>query len=301
LTSDRPADDIARHEAGNVLLGLGLAMAGHAVFSVQDAVVKWLVAGHAVWQILFMRSVTITLISVALAARTGLALSLRTQQKPLIFTRAACMLFAWLSYYTAARSLTLPDLVTLYYASPLFVTVLAVFVLGERVYAARWVAVSVGFAGVLVAANPTGRADLLPAALVLLAAFLWGWAGILSRMIARTEKTETQMLFTNGLFVMVCGVTMPWLWRDPDLFELFLMVGIGCISGLGQYLVYESMRHAPASVVAPSSYTSLAWAFLWGLVIWGDVPENTVFAGAGIIVLGSLIMLWAEWRRPKNA
>jgi S-adenosylmethionine uptake transporter len=284
---------------GNTLFGLGLAIIGNAVFSVQDPAVKWLVADYTVWQVLFIRSLVITAIAVGLAWKTGRARVLASPNKPALVMRAMIMLVAWLLYYNAARSLTLPDLVTLYYASPLFITVLSIVVLGEQVNSARWVAVFVGFAGVVIAANPTGRPDLVPALLVLAAAFLWGLSNILMRRISASETTETQMLFTNSAYLIMCGTAMFYVWRPPSLLEFVLMAGIGISSGVGQYCVYESVRHAPASLVAPCTYTALLWSFLWGYVIWGDLPTGAVLVGAGLILSGSAIVVVAEWRRRR--
>lgn len=293
MTPARPQD------GGNVVLGIGLAVCGNAVFSLQDAVVKWLVADYGIPQVLFMRSVVIVAIAAGFAFRSATRGALQSPNKGQLVLRASCMLLAWLCYYTAARELKLADLVTLYYASPLFVTIMSIFLLGEKVHAARWIAVAFGLAGVVVAANPTGRPDLLPAGLVLIAAFLWGLSNILMRKISATESTQTQMLFTSAFFVVACAVVLPWTWITPSPTDLALMLGIGCVAGLGQYLLFEAVRHAPASVVAPCAYLSLAWAFLWGFVIWGDLPDRTVVSGAGLIVLGSAVLLIAEWRRMR--
>jgi S-adenosylmethionine uptake transporter len=287
-------------ESGNVLLGLALALAANAVFSFQDAVVKWLVADYAVLQVLFTRSLVIAVIAASVYRGPAIRGLLKSRHKPALALRAAAMVTAWLCYYTAARSLVLADLVTLYYAAPLIITVMSIFILGERVDAARWVAVIVGFLGVVVAANPTGRPDLLPAGLVLVAAALWAWANILMRKISASESTEVQMLFTGLAFVLACLPALPWIWVTPDPFSLAAMTGIGAFAAVGQYLMYESVRHAPASAVAPCSYTSLGWAFLWGWVIWRDIPEGTVFAGAGLILLGSIIIVGSEWRNQRR-
>jgi len=287
-------------ESGNVLLGLALALSANAVFSFQDAVVKWLVADFAVLQVLFIRSLAIATIAGTVYWRTAFRGVLRSPHKPALALRAAAMVTAWLCYYTAARSLVLADLVTLYFAAPLIITVMSIYILGEQVRWPRWLAVIVGFAGVVVAANPTGRPDLLPAGLVLVAATLWAWSNILMRKISATESTEVQMLFTGLAFVVACLPALPWVWVTPDPLTLALMTGIGCFAALGQYLMYESVRHAPASAVAPCSYTSLGWAFLWGWVIWRDIPELTVFAGAGLILLGSLIVVGSEWREVRR-
>jgi len=282
-------------EPGNVLLGLALALLSNAVFSTQDAVVKWLVADFAVLQVLFSRSLVIAIVAAAVYRQKAVIGMLKSKHKPALLLRAGAMVAAWLCYYTAARSLALADLVTLYYASPLIVTVLSIFILKEKVGWARWVAVFVGFAGVVVAANPTGRPDLMPAGLVMVAATLWAWAGILMRRIAATESTGVQMLFTSIAFIVACVPALPWIWVTPDLLSAGLMFGIGVAAALGQYLMYESVRHAPASAVAPCSYSSLGWAFLWGWVIWQDVPERTVIAGAALILLGAVIVVGSEW------
>jgi S-adenosylmethionine uptake transporter len=287
-------------ETGNVMLGIGLALSANAVFSFQDAVVKWLVADYAVLQILFIRSLAIALVALAVYRKKVVFGLIKSRHKPALALRAAAMVLAWLCYYTAARTLVLADLVTLYYAAPLIITVMSIFVLGEKVNAARWVAVFVGLAGVIIAANPTGRADLLPAGLVLVAASLWAWANILMRQISASESTEVQMLFTGLAFVVACAPVLPWIWVTPPPLTFAMMAGIGAFAAIGQYLMYESVRHAPASAVAPTSYTSLGWAFLWGWVIWRDIPEPTVFAGAGLILIGSLIIVVSEWHRARK-
>jgi S-adenosylmethionine uptake transporter len=281
------------------LAGMALAVAGYAVFSLQDASVKWLVADYAVVQILFMRSLTIVVLGLIVGHRAGIARALvASPNKRALALRALVMLVAWLCYYSAARHLALPDLVTLYYASPLFVVVLSIALLGERVTAARWIAVLLGLAGVVVAADPTGEADLLPAALVVIAAVLWAWSTILVRQIMRSESTLTQMMFTSAVFLAVCGATLPWTWRTPDAEGLALMFGLGVASGVAQMLLYEGMRRAPASAIAPCEYTSLVWAYLLGWMIWGDVPAMHVVAGGALIVAGSLVAVAGERRRP---
>lgn len=179
MTKIDVAGDVRAIARGDVLAGLGLASVAYALFAIQDATVKWLVADYTVWQVLFVRSATIVLLSSVAARPVGLGRALRSPNKPVLLLRAAATLSAWLCFYSAARHLGLADLVTLYYAAPLFVTVLSIILLGEQVTAARWAAVVVGLAGVLIAANPTGRPDLWPALLVLAAALLWALSTIL--------------------------------------------------------------------------------------------------------------------------
>ncbi|MBL8708346.1 MAG: DMT family transporter [Rhodospirillaceae bacterium] len=290
----------ARQEPGpveNVQLGVLLAIGGYGIFSGQDAIVKWLVADHAIWQILFVRSLTVSIVVLALARHSGIAGVVRSPNKASLTLRAGLILAAWLCYYTAARHLALPDLVTLYYAAPIFITVMSIVFLKENVTAMRWLSVIVGFAGVVVAANPSGRPEFWPALLVLMAAVLWGGAVILMRRSMHNESSLTQMLFSNGLFVIVCGATLPWTWVAADWFHLFLMVTLGIGSGIGQFMLYESFRRAPASVIAPTEYTALVWAVILGYVVWQDLPTLPGVIGAGLIALAAVIVMVAERKK----
>ena len=295
-TSSDPASDSA---SGTVLAGVCLGIAGYGLFSLQDAAVKWLVDDFTVWQVLFIRSVSLTALLLLIARRAGVSSMLASRNKGPLLLRAIVILAAWLCYYNAARDLGLAELTTLYYAAPVLVVVLSIVLLRERVHAARWIAIGLGFAGVVVAANPTGRPDLLPALLVLIAAGLWAWSNILVRQIMAYETTLNQMLFSNGAFVVLAGVAMPWTWQTPDPRSLALMVGLGVLSGAGQFLLFEGFRRAPASAIAPCEYTSLVFAFLLGYAIWGDLPADSVFLGAGLVALGSVVLVLSELRRSR--
>ncbi|MBV8567201.1 MAG: DMT family transporter [Methylobacteriaceae bacterium] len=289
-----PGDD-------RVLSGIGLAVLGYSVFSIQDATVKWLVQSLPVFEILFVRSLTI---AVALALHAGpsrLAAIVRSPTRWALLARSVLILLAWISYYTAARSLPLAQLVTMYFATPIFVVALSIFILGEQVGAFRWGAVLAGFAGVVIAANPGGSTSLVPAGLTLFAAFCWAMTNILVRLISRVETTRTQMLAGNATFALGSALALPIVWVPPDPFSLALMLMLGVAGGAGQFLVFESFRFAPASVVAPFEYVGLIFAFVWGFVIWRDVPRPEVFAGAGLILASGLVLLMAERRRRREA
>jgi len=279
------------------LAGIALATAGYGVFTIQDAIIKWLVADHTVWQILFFRSVTVTAISAVLAGRQGFRAAIVSPNRAKLMLRGVVILIAWLCYYGAARHLGLAELTTLYYAAPLFVTILSVLLLGERVHAARWAAIAIGLAGVVIAANPAGRPDFVPALMVLAAAALWAWSNILVRQVIALESTASQMLFSNATFVFAAGAAMPFVWQTPAPVDLALMVALGFVAALGQFLLFESFRLAPVSAVAPCEYTALVWAFLLGYLVWGDLPSRAVFVGAGVILLASLVLVASEGRR----
>jgi drug/metabolite transporter (DMT)-like permease len=280
-------------------IGIGLGVLAYAMFSMHDATIKWLVAELPIWQVLFCRSLTIVIGCVIIGRTKLLARAVATPLKASLALRGAVTLVAWLCYYTASRSLPLAQLLSLYFASPLAVTLLAGPLLGERVTRARWGAVLVGFGGVIMATDPVDLHLSLATVLVLIAAALWGYGVILMRRIARRESSMLQILYTNGSFLIGTGVACAFTWQMPSWSEAGLLLLIGVIGGVAQFALFEGCRHAPASVMATVEYTALIWAFILGYVIWGDIPVPAVFIGAGLIVLAGLLLVLAERRASR--
>ncbi len=282
------------------MVGVALAVAAYCVFSAQDAMVKWLVTDHSVWEVLFARSVTILALCLAIGRMSLLRQAIGSRRKGPLLLRGAVILAAWLCYYTAARELQLAELTTIYFAAPLMVTTLSVLLLKEQVRWPRWAGVGLGFVGVLIACSPGGAESSTAVALTLLAALLWAYSNILVRQISAFETTPTQMLFSNGFFALVCGVTLPWSWTAPAAGDLALMAALGLFGAAAQYLLFEGFRLAPASLIAPFEYSSLVWAFGLSWLIWADIPTIAVFAGAGLIIFSGLVVIAGEWHASRS-
>lgn len=280
----------------SVLSGILLTMFSYFLFTLQDASVKWLVVALPVWQILFVRSVTIFAICVAIGRRPVLRSARHSPVLRPLFLRNLLLLAAWLSYYTAARDLGLAELTTLYYASPILITILAVPILKEDVPPLRWIAVLVGFIGVVVATDPlgTGMTLSLPVWLALQAAVFWAISTVLLRKTAMQEVTLVQMTISSGFFIVFTGIAVAVSWVTPSLVDVALMAGTGLIAGIAQYALFEGMRRAPVSMLAPFEYSSLIWAFGIGFLIWGDVPARQVFVGAALIFSAGMIIILGE-------
>jgi S-adenosylmethionine uptake transporter len=193
--------------------------------------------------------------------------------------------------------LGLAELTTIYYVAPAITVVLSVFILKEAVGLRSWVAVIMGLAGVAVAAKPGGNVPLVPALLVLAAAVCWAFSAVLGRLISRSESTASQMIVANGAFALCCGFAMLWVWRTPSATDLGLMAAVGVAGGLAQLAMFEGYRYAPASLTAPTEYTSFVCSFLLAYAIWSEVPSAHVWAGAVLIAGSGLALLW--FKRPS--
>lgn len=279
-----------------VLSGVLLTILAYFLFSLQDASVKLLVADLPVFQILFVRSVVIFSGCLLLSRGQVVRRAVKSPVLLPLFFRNLLLLGAWLAYYNAARELGLAELTTVYYASPILITLLAVPILKEEVPAIRWMAVIFGFIGVVVACNPLARGMTLsaPVGLALLAAVLWALSTVLLRKTALHESTMVQMVISSGFFIVLTGIACAFFWTPVTINNLLLMASTGIVAGIGQFALFESFRRAPVSVLAPFEYTSLVWAFILGFMIWGDIPAHNVFFGAALIFLAGVIILVGE-------
>ncbi len=274
--------------------GIAVGVLAYFVFALHDAAIKLLVVDIPVWQVLFFRSGTILAVCLAIGRRALLErAAASTLKRPLAF-RGVVNLTAWLCYYSAARSLPLAQLLSLYFAAPLMITIMARQILKEPVTRARWISVGIGFIGVLFASDPTGLRASFPALLVLIAAALWGYGIILMRQIARMEPTLLQMLTVNTVFFIATGAACCFHWAPVTTRQVAMLLGVGLIGGLAQFLVFEAARMIPASVMATVEYSALPWAFLLGYWIWRDIPAAPVFFGAAVIVLAGALLVRAE-------
>jgi S-adenosylmethionine uptake transporter len=284
-------------DASRTLTGVGLAATAWAAFSAQDAIIKYLVVTIPVPEMLFVRSLLITLAASLVLRRSEFVVMLQRRSLAAIGVRAGFILVAWLTYYAAARWLSLPALVTIYFAAPLFVVALAGIMLGETPGPARWGATIIGFVGVVVAADLSAAPSALPALMVLFAAFCWAVVSILTRSLTQAITTKALMVGTNVVFVFACALVGPFLFVVPSPFECGLLLLLGICGGVGQFFLFQGMRLAQASAIAPFEYSSFAWATLWGWLVFGDLPTPHVLTGGAIILGAGLFLLAAESRR----
>jgi drug/metabolite transporter (DMT)-like permease len=298
-TSAKPAADAGAPHPYAVMWGILCVTAAFAIFTFHDALTKWVVADYSPLQVLFVRSVTILTLCCAIGRKRMIVRSARSPIRNTLMLRSIFLLGAWFAFYTAAQRLQLAELTTIYFASPLMVAVLAVPILGETVSRGRWVAILIGFGGVLIACRPDVRAPASAIGLALVAAALWAASMILIRQVALREPTLLQMMTSSFTFVLLTGAALPFTWQTPRLLDLALMAAIGVIGAGAQFLLIEGIKRAPASVVSPLEFTALVWSFVLGYAIWGDVPAVNVFAGAGLILVSGVLIVGSEWKKAR--
>jgi drug/metabolite transporter (DMT)-like permease len=172
-------------------------------------------------------------------------------------------------------------------------TALSALVLRETVDRARWLAIMVGFAGVLVTLQPSAHAVSWPACVALLGSGLYAVVLTTTRSLRRTPNRVLVALQLASV-VMAGAVTLPFAWITPTWPALLVLSGVGLISISGSILLNRALQMAPASVIAPFQYVSIVWAIVFGYVFFGDIPDLALVGGAIIIIGAGLFILVRE-------
>jgi drug/metabolite transporter (DMT)-like permease len=283
---------------------------GVLVFSVQDAIIKRVSGGYPLTEVVFIRSCVAAPILLALVQRESGWRAIFSSSLGLLTLRATIMFGAYTAYYMAFPALPLADAVALYFTVPLFVTALAGPFLGERTNWRVWLAVLLGFAGVMVMLQP-GSGLFEPAALLsLLAAALYGMAMLMARKFGDTLSASVMAFYQNGVFMVGAGLAALALhglgvvraehpslsflvrpWVMPSLTDGLLIAACGVVAAVGIMLLTNAYRAARASTVTPFEYTGILWAPMWGFLFFSEVPRATTLAGAAVIVVAGLLAL----------
>ena len=279
---------------------MALGIGAYSLFALHDAMVKAAIMSLPVTQILFVRSAVIIALCLAIGG-TGVVFDLwHSRNRRLILGRGLMTLAAWVMYYSAGRELQLAEMTTLYYFAPVLTTVLAVIFLKEQLTLARIGAASIGFFGVVVAANPSGFTIGWPVVMVLSAALCWAIAMILMRTISKSERTLVQVFAQSFIQVIAMGVVSLPFWHNMTPREIALCISAGLIGGLGQLTLVEAARRVPASVLGTVEYGALIWSFIFGYLFWAEMPASTVYVGAFLVVAAGLTLALSERRSRRE-
>jgi drug/metabolite transporter (DMT)-like permease len=278
------------------LAGIGLMLLATFMFSLNDALGKWLVATYSVPQILFLRAVAALLLLAPFIVRAGLGAFRKAPQPGLQVLRAILATAEVSCFYLAVRYLPLADAMTFYLAGPIYVTAMSALFLSERVGIYRWGAVIVGFVGVLIALNPALGTLGIGSLIALAGSFVYAIFIVTTRQVSNTSNvvlTTTQAL--GGLAFGAIGSPFSWVPVESGSHYLLLLL-LGAVSILAITCVNQSLRLAPASVVIPYQYALIVFAIIFGYVFFGDAPRLNTLAGAAIIVASGLFIFLREKR-----
>lgn len=277
------------------LAGIAMMLLGILLFALNDAMGKWLVSTYTVGQVLVMRSAAALLVILPFVIKQGVGRTLKPERPALQVLRVVFGSFEVALFYVAVIYLPLADAMTIWLAAPVWVVILAALLLGERVDARRWLAVAAGFAGVVVALNPTGASLTMPALIAVLGSVLFAAMMIAGRQLRGTP--DVTLVFWQTLGALVMGLMLtPFGWVSPSLTDAALLALLGIVAMSGHICVTRSLKLAEASVVVPYQYTLIVWALIFGWFVFKDWPTPAMLWGGALIVVAGLALLLMERR-----
>jgi drug/metabolite transporter (DMT)-like permease len=278
-----------------------LTMTGAMVFFViNDALVKWVSTDLPTPQLIFVRGVMTTALLLALAAWMGQLRLWRSALTRSVPTRALVDSLASFTYLTAMFHMPLGNATAINLAGPLFLTMLAVFFLHERVSLGRWALILLGFAGVLLVVQPRAGEFNSYAWLCLLAAMLHAGRDFLTRLVPAQVPSLLITLSTAMMVTLLAGVwSMFEPWRAMSTTHIGQLFAAAMCLAAGYHLLTLSMRWGDMSVIGPFRYSGLLMALLLGYLMWGDVPNGLAWCGIALVVAAGLGLLQAERLRKQ--
>jgi drug/metabolite transporter (DMT)-like permease len=281
----------------NRLTGIALMCGALACFSCLDATAKYLVGHMDSLQVVWARYTSAFLLALMFYNPFSHPGMMRTKRPVLQLARSALLLGSTALNFLAVRYLQLDEALSILFSTPLIVAALAGPLLGEWIGWRRWLAILVGFAGVLLVTRP-GAGGIHPAAILTFgSAVCYALYVIATRVLSRHDSTETTLFYSNLVGALAMLPVLPFVWSMPESwFIVFLMIILGGFASFGHYLLIAGHRLAPASTLAPFIYTQIVWTTALGFLVFGDIPNRWTIAGAMIVIASGLYLLYRERR-----
>ncbi|MBR9924605.1 MAG: DMT family transporter [Gammaproteobacteria bacterium] len=251
-----------------------------------DAVSKWLGEVHSPLQIIFFRTLVSLPLIALLAHFAGGLRKLHTRRPRIHLLRGLIYTATMVCFVWGLTLLPLAEATAIAFVAPLFVTLLSVPLLGERIDPPVFMASLVGFSGVLIVVRPSGDAFQLGTLILLAAAFFYALMMITARRYGAREHLWAMVFYMTLVPFIVTALSLPWVWQTPEPWHWlgFLVSGVFGIGATA--FITLAFRFAPAAIAAPFDYTAMLWAVLLGWWFWGELPDLWVWVGS-VLIMGS--------------
>jgi len=283
------------HERRQRLTGIALMCGAVVSFACLDCIAKYLGTHMDMLQVVGARYISAFALALIFANPLSHPGLLKTSRPALQIGRSLLLLGSTAFNFMAFRWLQLDEALAILFSTPFLVAIMAGPFLGEWVGWRRWTAITVGFIGVLVVVRP-GLGGMQWAALLSLgSAICYAVYNIATRLLSRTDSSETTLFYSNMLGALIMLPVLPFVWVPPaSALDIVLLIAIGGFGAFGHYLLILAHRLAPASVLSPFIYTQLVWATTLGYLVFGDVPHQWTLIGAAIVIGSGLYLLYRE-------
>jgi drug/metabolite transporter (DMT)-like permease len=298
--------------------GVGFLVLGMLIFSLQDVAVKWIGGDYPVLEIVTFRSLValpLTLLLFRFEGGRGLP---TTQRRKLEYVRGLFYFLSYTTHFMGLAALPLAEIAAIKFSGPLMITFLSVVWLGETVGPRRWLALIVGFMGVLLIVRPGLDAFNMGSIFVLISVLFYALAAMLTRKLQTTDSSATMAYCSSLVYLVATFILTPLVisvgdfpdahpsiaflfqpWARPSVLDWVIMSGLGLVWAGGMYFLARAYSVALASVIAPFEYLALPIHVTWGFMLWHEVPTWMTLAGALLTLSSGMYILYRERReRP---
>ena len=276
------------------LRGVLCMLGGALSLTINDAMAKYLTQSYPVGQVMALRGLSIIMLLIAFLFFMNNLKALKIFSWKGHLLRAGAMTGSTFFFITGLSLLPITDAIAIAFVAPILTTILGIIILREAVSWKRWVAIFVGFFGVIIILQPTSDAFKIAAIAPMGAAAFGAARDVVTRAISGSENSLS-ILFTSMLMITIAGfLTYPLGWSAVKLSHIWIFITSSLLVGLAQYLMIEAFRLGEVALISPFKYSSLLWATLIGLVIWNDLPSKHVVLGAFILILSGIYLLRNE-------
>jgi drug/metabolite transporter (DMT)-like permease len=274
-----------------VILGPLLMIAAVFCFTCLDAVMKLLVQTHDAFFLAWARMLLQVLLLLALGAWLGWRAMLTVRRPGLQLARGAVLMLTTVALVLAWHRMPMTQVYAIGLSAPLIAAALAVWVLGERPHWSQWALTAAAFAGVIIALRPDAPDAGLHLAFPVLFALSSGAIHVMTRVGSRFDTAEAQLFCAAFAAALILTPAMPWVWTTMPTRD-WALLGLGAVFGtLAQGLLIAAFSRAPTAIVSPMVYFQVVWAAIIGFLVFGEVPEASTLAGAGIVAICGIALL----------
>jgi drug/metabolite transporter (DMT)-like permease len=298
---------------GSDIRGIGFLLLAMLIISLQNVAVKWMGGDYSVLEIVAFRSLIALPFTLLLYRYEGSRGWPSTQQHRLEIIRGVLLFLSYTTHMMGLAALPLAEVESIRFSAPLMITLLSVLILGEHVGLRRWLALLVGFAGVLIVVKPGSATFNLGSVFILISVLFYALTVMVTRRLQAADSGATMAFYSSFVYLIAAVVFAPLAfvigepagahpsvafllrpWVVPSLLDWVVMSGLGLIWAGWAYCMARAYSLAEASVVAPFEYLSLLINVAWGFVLWREIPTVATLAGAFLTLLSGLYVLYHD-------
>jgi len=276
------------------LFGIGLMIIMTVCFSSLDASAKYASNELPLWMVMWGRYLFHFIFITIFFLRGTPRDIIFTKNLKLQILRSVLIFCAGVSFWSGLMYLPLADCTVIAFISPLLVTILSVFLLGEKVGFHRWGCVMIGLLGVILVIRPGMGIVHWAVVLPLLSALFYSALLIITRVLGQREDALTTLFYTSIGGLILSSILILFFWKTPSPIQWLFLIWLGLLGAVGHFLMIKAFEKAPASLLAPFNYTSLIWATFLGFFLFGDLPDAWTIFGAIIIISSGLYLVQRE-------